>query len=107
MKQVNKWVLAAILMFCGFTTQAQETGIMRWASTVCGHSQPKCWSTTSATSPDESATKTEEYRQEILKKMSRADLIRCILLHPTVKLSMTQSNTGYEAQYIQNPLMNL
>ena len=57
--------------------------------------------------PDESATKTEEYRQEILKKMSRADLIRCILLQPTVKLSMTQSNTGYEAQYIQNPLMNL
>ena len=28
MKQVNKWVLAAIIMFCGFTTQAQETGKM-------------------------------------------------------------------------------
>ena len=49
----------------------------------------------------------EEYRQEVLSKMSRADLIRCILLQPTVKLSKTDNNTGYEAQYIQNPLMNL
>ena len=57
--------------------------------------------------PDEDATKTEKYRQEVLKKMSRADLIRCILLQPTVKLSKTDSNTGYEALYIQNPLMNL
>jgi arginine deiminase len=34
-------------------------------------------------------------------------MIRCILLQPTVKLSHTDNNTGYEAQYIQNPLMNL
>ena len=57
--------------------------------------------------PDEDAAKTENYRQEVLNKMSRNDLIRCILLQPTVKLSKTGSNTGYEAQYIQNPLMNL
>jgi len=57
--------------------------------------------------PDEDAEKTETYRQEVLQKMSRNDLIRCILLQPTVKLSKTDSNTGYEAQYIQNPLMNL
>ena len=57
--------------------------------------------------PDEDADETEAYRQEILSKMSRADLIRCILLQPTVKLSKTDNNTGYEAQYIQNPLMNL
>ncbi|MBQ7672002.1 MAG: hypothetical protein IJS49_02865 [Paludibacteraceae bacterium] len=50
---------------------------------------------------------TEKYRQEVLGKMSRADLIRCILLQPTVKLAKTDNNTGYEAQYIQNPLMNL
>jgi len=56
---------------------------------------------------DESAQATEEYRQDVLSKMSRADLIRCILLQPTVKLSKTDNNTGYEAQYIQNPLMNL
>ena len=57
--------------------------------------------------PDEDATETENYRQSVLHKMSRNDLIRCILLQPTVKLSRTDSNTGYEAQYIQNPLMNL
>ena len=57
--------------------------------------------------PDEDAEKTEAYRQEVLHKMSRNDLIRCILLQPTVKLSKTDNNTGYEAQYIQNPLMNL
>ena len=55
----------------------------------------------------ESKQATEDYRQEILAKMSRQDLIRCILLQPTVKLSKTDNNTGYEAQYIQNPLMNL
>jgi len=49
----------------------------------------------------------EEYRQEVLKKMSRSDLIRCIILQPTVKLVKTDSNTGYQAEYIQNPLMNL
>ena len=57
--------------------------------------------------PDESEESVEEYRQDVLSKMSRGDLIRCILLQPTVKLSRTDNNTGYEAQYIQNPLMNL
>ena len=28
MKQVNRWMLAAILIFCGLTIQAQETGKM-------------------------------------------------------------------------------
>ena len=57
--------------------------------------------------PDEDAEKMEGYRNEVLLKMSRNDLIRCILLQPTVKLSKTDNNTGYEAQYIQSPLMNL
>ena len=57
--------------------------------------------------PDEDATAMEQYRQDVLQKMSRNDMIRCILLQPTVKLSRTDNNTGYEAQYIQNPLMNL
>ena len=56
---------------------------------------------------DADAEETESYRLSVLNKMSRNDLIRCILLQPTVKLSKTESNTGYEAQYIQNPLMNL
>jgi len=57
--------------------------------------------------PDEDAIETENYRLYVLSRMSRADLIRCILLQPTVKLSKTDNNTGYEAQYLQNPLMNL
>jgi arginine deiminase len=56
---------------------------------------------------NESVEDTEEYRQDVLSEMSRADLIRCILLQPVVKLLRTDNNTGYEAQYIQNPLMNL
>jgi arginine deiminase len=57
--------------------------------------------------PDESYETTEKYRQDVLSRMSRNDLIRCIFLQPTVKLRKTDKNTGYEAQYIQNPLMNL
>ena len=57
--------------------------------------------------PDKSVEATEAYRQDVLSKMSRADLIRCILLQPTVKLRKTDNNTGYEAVYMQNPLMNL
>lgn len=54
--------------------------------------------------PGEDSVQTERYRREVLGKMSRADLVRCILLQPTVKLSPTQLNTGYEARYLQNPL---
>ena len=57
--------------------------------------------------PDEDAEASEAYRRQTIEAMSRGDLIRCILLQPTVKLSRTDNNTGYEAQYIQNPLMNL
>lgn len=57
--------------------------------------------------PDEDEEATEQYRQHVLSEMSKNDLIRCILLQPTVRLSRTDNNTGYEAQYIQNPLMNL
>ena len=57
--------------------------------------------------PGEDAEATENYRQQVLAKMSRADLIRCILLQPTVVLSKTELNTGYQATYMQNPLMNL
>lgn len=57
--------------------------------------------------PSEEQIQQEEYRQDVLKKMSRSDLIRCIILQPTVKLTKTSGNTGYQAQYIQNPLMNL
>ena len=57
--------------------------------------------------PDEDAARSEAYRMETLAQMSRADLIRCILMQPTVRLQKTDNNTGYDAEYIQNPLMNL
>ncbi len=57
--------------------------------------------------PGEDAETTEAYRQETLMTLSRADLIRCILFRPKVKLHHTWSNTGYDAEYILKPLMNL
>ncbi len=56
---------------------------------------------------EEDAAGADRYKQEVLAKMSRADMIRCILLQPSVVLYKTGQNTGYEAQYIHNPLMNL
>lgn len=53
------------------------------------------------------AVKNEAYRLSIIEQMSRADLIRCILLRPTVKLYNTSNNTGVEAVYTHSPLMNL
>lgn len=49
----------------------------------------------------------EQYRSHIISEMSRADLIRCILLRPTVTLYSTDNNTGFEAKYTHSPLMNL
>ncbi len=49
----------------------------------------------------------EKYRQETLAQMSTGDLVRIILLQPTVYLTKTGHNTGYEATYATNPLMNL
>ena len=49
----------------------------------------------------------EAYRQQILSKMTRSDLINCLLPRPTVILFRTGHNTGYEAMYTPQPLMNL
>ena len=51
--------------------------------------------------------KSEKYRMSVINGMSRADLIRCILLRPTVNLYSTSNNTGFEAVYTHSPLMNL
>ena len=57
--------------------------------------------------PDADKADAEAYRQEILSQMSHADLIRCILLRPVVRLFPEDNNTGVEAEYIHEPLMNL
>ena len=54
-----------------------------------------------------SADGTEKYRMGVINEMSRADLIRCILLRPTVKLHNAGNNTGFEAVYMHSPMMNL
>jgi arginine deiminase len=50
---------------------------------------------------------TEEYRRYVIGEMSRADLIRCILLRPKVTLYNSDTNTGFEATYSHSPMMNL
>lgn len=57
--------------------------------------------------PEADSAATEAYRLATVAKMSRADLIRCVMLRPTVVLQATDNNTGYEAQYLHAPLMNL
>lgn len=54
-----------------------------------------------------SQTESESYREYVISEMSRGDLIRCILLCPTVTLYRTDTNTGVEAVYSHQPLMNL
>lgn len=57
--------------------------------------------------PDANTEENDNYRMKVLGEMSRADLIRCILLQPTVALYPTDNNTGVEAVYTHRPLMNL
>ena len=57
--------------------------------------------------PDADKADAEAYRQEVLSQMSRADLIRCILHRPTVRLLPADNNTGVDAEYVHDPLMNL
>lgn len=57
--------------------------------------------------PPSEAAAAEAYRQQVLRKMTTDDLIRCLLYQPTVELRPDSINTGYQARYIQNPLMNL
>jgi arginine deiminase len=56
---------------------------------------------------DTAAVENETYKLSIIDQMSRADLIRCMLLRPTVKLYKTSNNTGVEAVYTHSPLINL
>ena len=101
-------MLAAIMILCGVTAQAQERTMAypqaEWskAGDILMHTPgPELFN---GVIPDESAEATEAYRQDVLSKMSRADLIRCILMQPIVKLWKTDNNTGYEAVYMLNPL---
>ena len=47
------------------------------------------------------------YKRQVLGTMSNSDLVRIIINRPTVRLKKSGINTGFEAQYIHNPLMNM
>ncbi len=57
--------------------------------------------------PKDTASCGEQYKQRILREMTRKDLIRCLMLRPTVKLRSVDNNTGLEAEYSQQSIMNL
>lgn len=57
--------------------------------------------------PNADLVENDNYRMKIINEMSRADLVRCILLQPTVTLYATDNNTGVEAVYTHRPVMNL
>ncbi len=57
--------------------------------------------------PKDTAACGQVYKQNILRQMTRKDLIRCLLLQPTVKMRSVDNNTGIEADYLQHSLMNL
>lgn len=61
----------------------------------------------SQVNPSDTASYGEAYRQQTLRRMTRADLIRCILLQPTVRLRSVDNNTNVEADYLHHSLMNL
>lgn len=54
-----------------------------------------------------SAAEVEAYRQAVLRKMTKQDLYRTLMYHPTVELRETGFNTGLDAVYKHAPLMNL
>ncbi len=49
----------------------------------------------------------EKYKQQVLASMSKSDLVRIIINRPTVVLKESNLNTGFEAEYIHSPLMNM
>lgn len=49
----------------------------------------------------------EEYKQQMLKQYTPNEIVRILLLQPEITLKKTAINTGVEAAYKLNPLMNM
>ena len=47
------------------------------------------------------------YKSDVLASMSNSDLVRIIINRPTVVLKESGINTGFEAQYVHEPPMNM
>ena len=52
------------------------------------------------------ADEVEVYKQKMLKQYTPNEILRILLLQPEIKLKKTDINTGVEAEYKLNPLMN-
>ena len=61
----------------------------------------------SAVADRDTAACGQTYKHKVLQKMTRKDLVRCIMAQPIVKLRSVGNNTGVEADYVQHPTMNL
>lgn len=48
-----------------------------------------------------------KYKQQVLASMSSSDLIRIIINRPMVNLKKSDINTGFNAEYVHHPLMNM
>ena len=48
-----------------------------------------------------------QYKKTVLSSMSNSDLVRAIINRPTVIIKESGINTGFSAEYIHEPLMNL
>lgn len=53
------------------------------------------------------AAQQEQYKQQVLAKAHPVDLINVILTRPKIILHSTDANTGFSADYMIRPLMNL
>ena len=57
-------------------------------------------------SGDISNEEVEKYKASIIKQYTPNDIVRILLLQPEITLKKTSINTGVEAEYKLNPLMN-
>jgi arginine deiminase len=57
--------------------------------------------------PPHLRSKQEQIKRETLQALGPHELVRILILRPTVRLKATGTNTGYSATYVEEPVMNL
>lgn len=56
--------------------------------------------------PDQARAQ-QRYKRMIIGRANPKDLVRIVMLQPEIVLTLTESNTGFAATYIQHPIMNI
>lgn len=84
----------------GNTVAGKDLDDLRYLAT-------KCLKYNTKGLPVDSAKSQEKYIQYVLRSATPKDLVRILLLQPTVNLEISGTNTNYSATYNENPLMNL